>query len=414
MKYKSSLASLGRVGPVIGAITLAFAVSTFGFAVFSVIADDFATSNLVEAILRLVLASVSLVVALLMFRQYNLMTLAAWPVILAITHFAVVPSGLLAGSGSTWAELTDQGYGTNITGYETFNTLILVSIVLALVAVVVFRKKLTAQSTDDRVDKAVIEFWAQYKSRFMTAGVFTKLAGVALIVWAVSELTILLTAVSYGFLSISDGSWETLASVLIATSFAYLTLRSGWKWNLVAWLVVAAGIWVYVISGLVLELYSIQSGLAEGFFPELSPLANVSSISIFIAIVSVLFVFAQMAIRAYASRVKLWIDKRIAELYKDEISKNGFDGPRTTSILAVFSLIFAFILPIVGLILAHAARNEIAISKGAKFGTAMTIAAAVVSWVLMGAFAFLVLAAFVLLPLLDTYWLADLILGRNF
>jgi hypothetical protein len=143
-------------------------------------------------------------------------------------------------------------------------------------------------------------------------------------------------------------------------------------------------------------------------------LVNIEIVAILVAIVSVLFVFVQMAIRAYASRVKLWIDKRIAELYKDEINKKGFDEPRTTSILAVFSLIFAFVLPIVGLILAHAARNEIAISKGAKFGTDMTIAAAVISWVFIGTSAVLVLALFVFLPLLDPYWLADLILGNSF
>lgn len=414
MKYKLSLARLGRVGPVLGATMLVFAGSTLGFAVFMLFTGDFATSNPVESILRLVLAFASLVFARLMFKEYNLMTMAAWPFVLAVAHFVVVPSGLLLGSGSTWAELTDA-FGASITGYEVFNTLIVLSLVLALIAAGVFRKKLVAQSTKNNLDKAVMEFWVLYKSRFQAAGAFTKLAGLALIVWAASEITLLLLGVSYGIVSISNGSWDALASLLIAGSFTYLTLRSGWKWVRVAWLVVAAGLWVFAISAQVLALSSPESGLASAYgYALLTPLVNIEIVAILVAIVSVLFVFVQMAIRAYASRVKLWIDKRIAELYKDEINKEGFDEPRTTSILAVFSLIFAFVLPIVGLILAHAARNEIAISKGAKFGTDMTIAAAVISWVFIGTSAVLVLALFVFLPLLDPYWLADLILGNSF
>jgi hypothetical protein len=119
-----------------------------------------------------------------------------------------------------------------------------------------------------------------------------------------------------------------------------------------------------------------------------------------VAVVSVVFVVAKSIVQAYATRVKSWIDTRMAELYEDDMARKAPVEPRTTSLMAVFSLIFAFVFPFVGLILAHSARNEIAISRGTKYGTEMTIAAAVISWLFIGTYVVLILSLFIFLPLL--------------
>jgi hypothetical protein len=275
------------------------------------------------------------------------------------------------------------------------------SIVFPLILAAALRKKIVEQVEKGSLDAGVIEFWSGYKKRFLDSGLFTKLAGVFLIAWAVTGIVVLVSGMISDFVSLTNGSWDGLVSLAVAVGAIYLTLRSGWKWNRIAWLVGISAVWFFLLRAQVLYLSVPTSGLAALYYnPAISVFVTVENLTMLLAVVSVVFVLAKSIIQAYANRVKKWIDNRMAELYEDDMGRKAPVEPRTTSLMAVFSLIFAFVFPFAGLILAHSARNEIAISRGTKYGTEMTIAAAVISWVFIGTYFVLILALFVFLPIL--------------
>jgi lysylphosphatidylglycerol synthetase-like protein (DUF2156 family) len=284
--------------------------------------------------------------------------------------------------------------------------------VFALIVAIAFRKRILQQVVKGSFDSMLIEFLGDYKKRFLGSGFFTRLAGIALITWAVIGIVVLVIGISSGLVSLTNGSWDGLVTLIIALGAIYLTLRSGWKWSRIAWLVGIAAVWFFGLGTIVLSYSFPDSGLGGLYFdPAITAFRTGEVLAMLVAVVSVVFVVAKSLIQAYATRVQSWIDTRMAELYEDDMARKAPVEPRTTSLMAVFSLIFALVFPFVGLILAHSARNEIAISRGTKYGTEMTIAAAVISWVFIGAYVVLFLALFVFLPLLGIGDLAYLLGG---
>jgi hypothetical protein len=392
---------LGKVGPAIGISVLVFAVSTVGFIVFGIFAGNIVPlSPSLETLTRLSLAILSLAVAAELIKGKNVLTLTGWPIAMAILSFLVYPTGVLSVPNDSWSALT-QLESDGISGYETLNLLMNAAIVFPLILAVALRKRIIEQVEKGSLDAGVIEFWAAYKKRFLESGLFTKLAGVFLIAWAVTAIVVLISGIISELVSLTNGSWDGVVSLAIAVGAIYLTLRSGWKWNRVAWLVGISAVWLFLLRGQVLYASSPSSGLGDLYFnPAIGVFVTVENLTMLLAVVSVVFVLAKSMIQAYATRVKKWIDTRMAELYEDDMGRKAPVEPRTTSLMAVFSLIFAFVFPFAGLILAHSARNEIAISRGTKYGTEMTIAAAVISWVFIGTYFVLILALFVFLPIL--------------
>ena len=392
---------LSRLGSVIGASLLMFAGSTVAFLIFGILAGGIDVFNAsVETILRVVLALLSLVVAQYLFMGKNILTLTIWPIFMAILHFVVYPSGLMAGKESTWRGLVDLG-SAGVSGYQSINLLIDFSLVFALIVAISFRKRILQQVAKGSFDSTLIEFFGDYKKRFLSSGFFTRLAGVSLIVWAVTGIVVLVIGLTSGLVSLTNGSWDGLVTLLIAVGALYFTLRSGWKWSRIAWLVGIAAVWFFALGTIVLGYSNPDSGLGGLYFdPAITAFRTAEVLAMLVAVVSVVFVVAKSIVQAYATRVKSWIDTRMAELYEDDMARKAPVEPRTTSLMAVFSLIFAFVFPFVGLILAHSARNEIAISRGTKYGTEMTIAAAVISWLFIGTYVVLILSLFIFLPLL--------------
>jgi hypothetical protein len=392
---------LGKVGPAIGISVLVFAVSTVGFIIFGIFAGNIdPLSPSIETASRLSLALISLIVAANLIKGKNVLTLTGWPIAMTILNFLVYPTGVLSEPNESWVSLT-QLDSDGISGYETLNLLINASIVFPLILAVALRKKIVEQVEKGSLDAGVIEFWSGYKKRFLDSGLFTKLAGVFLIAWAVTGIVVLVSGMISDFVSLTNGSWDGLVSLAVVVGAIYLTLRSGWKWNRIAWLVGISAVWFFLLRAQVLYLAVPTSGLASLYNnPAISVFVTVENLTMLLAVVSVVFVLAKSLIQAYATRVKKWIDNRMAELYEDDMARKAPVEPRTTSLMAVFSLIFAFVFPFAGLILAHSARNEIAISRGTKYGTEMTIAAAVISWVFIGTYFVLILALFVFIPIL--------------
>jgi hypothetical protein len=403
---------LSKLGPVLGASLLLFAGSTVGFLIFGMLAGGIDLFNAsLETIVRVVLALVSLVVAQYLFMGKNVLILTGWPILMAIMQFLVYPSEILTVSGFSWKGLVDLG-SAGISGYQSINLLIDFSLVFALIVAIAFRKRILQQVVKGSFDSMLIEFLGDYKKRFLGSGFFTRLAGIALITWAVIGIVVLVIGISSGLVSLTNGSWDGLVTLIIALGAIYLTLRSGWKWSRIAWLVGIAAVWFFGLGTIVLSYSFPDSGLGGLYFdPAITAFRTVEVLAMLVAVVSVVFVLAKSLIQAYATRVQSWIDTRMAELYEDDMARKAPVEPRTTSLMAVFSLIFALVFPFVGLILAHSARNEIAISRGTKYGTEMTIAAAVISWVFIGAYVVLFLALFVFLPLLGIGDLAYLLGG---
>ena len=86
--------------------------------------------------------------------------------------------------------------------------------------------------------------------------------------------------------------------------------------------------------------------------------------------------------RRTRARIESWVDTRRQEIYGAE--DQGEQGPKRVSILAVFALVFSIVLPVLGLVLAYAARNDMVASQPRKTGLDLAVAATIISWFVLG------------------------------
>ena len=86
--------------------------------------------------------------------------------------------------------------------------------------------------------------------------------------------------------------------------------------------------------------------------------------------------------RRTRARIEAWVDTRRQEIYGAE--DQGEQGPKRVSILAVFALVFSIVLPVLGLVLAYAARNDMVASQPRKTGLDLAVAATIISWFVLG------------------------------
>lgn len=92
--------------------------------------------------------------------------------------------------------------------------------------------------------------------------------------------------------------------------------------------------------------------------------------------------------RRTRTKIEAWIDTRRTAIYGAE--DQGDTGPRRVSVLAVFALVFSIVLPILGLVLAYAARNDMVAAQPRKSGLDLAVAATIISWFVLGVQLFLV------------------------
>lgn len=108
--------------------------------------------------------------------------------------------------------------------------------------------------------------------------------------------------------------------------------------------------------------------------------------------ITVLSIARAVRVRA-RERINTWIDSRRIAIYGAE--DHGADVPTRVSVLAVFSLITSIVLPILGLVLAYAARNDFVAAKPRKSGVDLAVAATIIGWFGLGVQLLFVIVAFV-------------------
>jgi len=97
--------------------------------------------------------------------------------------------------------------------------------------------------------------------------------------------------------------------------------------------------------------------------------------------------------RRTRARLEAWIDSRRIAVYGAEDIEG--DAPRRVSVLAVLSLAFAILVPVLGLILAYAARNDFVASRPRKSGLDLAVAGTIIGWFGLGFQLFIVILTIV-------------------
>lgn len=117
--------------------------------------------------------------------------------------------------------------------------------------------------------------------------------------------------------------------------------------------------------------------------PSFAALNDLLSIALALVVLMSVWVLAEGLILEYKRRVMAWAESRADHYSGVDLPQAGPEIRQQVSTLAVFGLIFAFVIPIVGLILSYAARNDIVLSKGHKTGFDMAVTASIVGWALL-------------------------------
>ena len=110
---------------------------------------------------------------------------------------------------------------------------------------------------------------------------------------------------------------------------------------------------------------------------------------IWIAVISIASVVRKRA----RNRINTWIDSRRESIYG--VEDHGSEAPTRVSVLAVFSLVTAIIFPLLGLVLAYAARNDFVAARPKKAGVDLAVAATIIGWFGLGVQLLFVILAFV-------------------
>ena len=159
----------------------------------------------------------------------------------------------------------------------------------------------------------------------------------------------------------------------------------------------------YFIGRLGIDSMAVQLfGQQDRFFSALYSSTNLNLVSQFLQgialVVPILLIWVAVlsvarAVRARArDRINSWIDSRRIAIYGAE--DHSEDLPTRVSLLAVFSLITSIVLPILGLVLAYAARNDFVAAKPRKSGVDLAVAATIIAWFGLGVQLLFVIVAF--------------------
>jgi hypothetical protein len=142
------------------------------------------------------------------------------------------------------------------------------------------------------------------------------------------------------------------------------------------------------IDAMLVQQFGQSDRLAESL-GRVSELNSVQLIQTFLAVflpvllawIAAISVASRVRKRTRA-RVNSWVDERRQSIYGAE--DQGVSAPTRVSILAVFSLITAIIFPILGLVLAYAARNDFVSANPRKSGLDLAVAATIIGWFGLG------------------------------
>lgn len=158
-------------------------------------------------------------------------------------------------------------------------------------------------------------------------------------------------------------------------------------------LLLTVGITSYVIvrfglDTLAVDLFGQQdrylNGLRSSFY--VSPIAEFLAIIGFIIPILLIWIavisIASVVRRRGREKINAWVDERRAAIYGAEDASANV--PTRVSILAVVSLIASLVFPILGLVLAYAARNDFVQAQPRKSGLDIAVAATIIGWFGLG------------------------------
>lgn len=153
------------------------------------------------------------------------------------------------------------------------------------------------------------------------------------------------------------------------------------------------------VDGMLVEAFGQQDRIFGGRFgdPNLTVIGELLVLAgvllpillLWIAVISIASVVRARARR----RINAWIDSRRESIYG--IEDQGSEAPTRVSVLAVFSLVTAIVFPLLGLVLAYAARNDFVAARPKKSGVDLAVAATIIGWFGLGIQLLLVIVAFV-------------------
>ena len=127
------------------------------------------------------------------------------------------------------------------------------------------------------------------------------------------------------------------------------------------------------LNGLMSSVYVAPIGEFLAIISFLIPI-----LLIWIAVISI----ASVVRRRGREKINAWVDERRAAIYGAE--DTNANAPTRVSILAVVSLIAALVFPVLGLVLAYAARNDFVQAQPRKSGLDIAVAATIIGWFGLG------------------------------
>ena len=247
--------------------------------------------------------------------------------------------------------------------------------------------------------------------------------GIGLSVQVFYILLLFAIGITTGIFYIDSNSMEEKVALGFALVLAIALAFARWDRSKLIALGIITTAWNILLFPIIVNALAVQ-GLPRGWSlllnraldARLSDLGSVldasstiNGLAQFVVVAALVLIAIFAVVRRYSAAVARWFDARHLEVYGSKPPTIGSESPREVSVMAVLSLIFAFVAPIIGLILSYSARNTIVHSQGRKTGLELTIAAAIISWFfILAIFGLVFLSA--LAPLLgipnalDLFW----------
>jgi hypothetical protein len=171
---------------------------------------------------------------------------------------------------------------------------------------------------------------------------------------------------------------------------------------------VVAAAWSTLLEAPLVVAFGQRDRLVPYNSTSFEAFSQLASFALILVLFMTIWVVVGRFILDYKRRVMSWAEKRSDHYAGVDLPVAGSEVRQQVSVLAILGLIFAFVIPILGLILSYAARNDIVVSKGHKTGFDMAVTASIIGW------AFLILQSLVLVFLVLTGALAQSLPGLFF
>jgi hypothetical protein len=370
-------------------------LAIIGFSVFGLLISgtSFLTGS-AEDIYRFWLALLGAVVAYFFSRDKVLIPILI--LLAAIQHWLIpLVLGIFSSEETRyWRELSTLGSGGAFpTGYQSTMFIADLALILAIVALAVSKPKESL-----KILRAIVlvpkklSKWLTTPLSSVRPGSF--FLGIGLSVQVFYVLLLIAIGLTTEIFYIDSDSMEEKVALGFAIVLAVALAVARWDRSKLIALGIITTTWNILIFPIIVNALAVQ-GLPRGWNFLLNPAldARLSGIRSVLDVSSTINGLAQLGVvvslvliaifaivRRYSAAVATWFDARHLEVYGSRPPTIGTDSPREVSVMAVLSLIFAFVSPIIGLILAYSARNTIVHSQGRKTGLELTIAAAIISW----------------------------------